>query len=137
QVVAAAHQQHAFHVVEGGDGGGDLVKAAALLGGDMQLDDGLDPVGAHLLPVHQGLVTFDVALGGGLVHQGGHFLHRLVQHGGDVLQRQAGVVFQQFQKLFHIRYTPSRSKNLQIRVPISIAQPEAECTCFSQVVGGG
>src|SRR5699024_11700184 len=40
-------------------------------------------------------------------------------------------------KLFHIRYTPSRSKNLQIRVLISIAHPGAECTCFSQVAGGG
>ena len=35
QVVAAAHQQHALHLVEGGDGGGNFVKAAALLGADV------------------------------------------------------------------------------------------------------
>ena len=55
QVVAAAHQQHALHFVEGGDGSGNFVKATALLGADVQLDDGFHPVRPINVPLYQNI----------------------------------------------------------------------------------
>ena len=101
QVVPAAHQQHALHLVKGGDGGGDLVKAAALFGADVQLDDRLHAVHLGLFPVHKGLIALDDALRPGKIHHRSHLGGGFVQHGGNVLHGQPGVVFQNLQKLFH------------------------------------
>ena len=101
QVVAAAHQQHALHLVEGGDGSGNFVKAAALLGADVQLDDGFHPVHAGLLPVHEGLVALDDPLRPGQVYHSRHLGGGFIQHGRDVLHRHPGIVFKDLQKLFH------------------------------------
>ena len=101
QVVAAAHQQHALHLVKGGNGGCDLVKAAALLGADVQLDDGLHTVDPGLFPVHKGLIALDDALRPGQIDHGRHLGGGFIQHRGDILNGQPRVVFQDLQKLFH------------------------------------
>ena len=75
------------------------------MGGHAQLNDSLDEVDTGLFPVHERLIAADIALCGGLIHHGGDFFRRFIQHRRDVLNRHTGVLFQNAKQFFHSRYT--------------------------------
>ena len=101
QVEAAAHEVHGAHLVEAVDALGDGIKAHFPLGGQVDLDDGGHRVVPELLPVDEGIIGKDDLVLFQVLDVLLHFVFAALEHGSQLADGAAGIMFQEFQQFSH------------------------------------